>query len=70
MIIMERLIKIGSVTAASRARRALLAESLHTRLTKAETTREGCIWGLRVKENELFTVTRALRRLGYSYELI
>ena len=67
---MERLIKIGSVTAAARARRLLLEESLHTRLSKAESTREGCVWGLRVKETDLLAATRLLRRLGYSYELI
>ncbi len=67
---MERLIKIGSVTLASRARRELLKESLSTRLTKAETRREGCVWGLKVKNADLLSVTEALRRLGYSYELI
>ena len=67
---MERLIKIGTVTAAARARRALLGESLHTRLTKAESTREGCVWGLSVRDQDVLAVTRALRRLGCSYELI
>lgn len=67
---MERLIKIGSVTLASRARRELLKESLSTRLSKVETRREGCIWGLKVKRSDVLSVTEALRRLGYSYELI
>ena len=67
---MERLIKIGSVTLASRARRALLKESLPTRLTKAETRQDGCVWGLKVKNADLLSVTEALRRLGYSYELV
>ena len=67
---MDRLIKIGSVTLASRARRELLKESIPTRLTKAESTREGCVWGLRVKNENLLDVKAALSRLGYSYELI
>lgn len=67
---MEKLIKIGTVTAASRARRALLEESVHTRLTKVETTREGCVWGLKVEETEALSAARALRRLGIGYELL
>ena len=67
--LMEQLIKIGSVTAASRARRALLEESLRTRLTKVEAKREGCVWGLKVKDEDLLAVTRGLRDLKIPYEL-
>ena len=67
---MERLIKIGSVTLAARARRELLKQSLPTRLSKAESTREGCVWGLRVPPKDLPEVTSALRKLGFDYELI
>ena len=66
---MERLIKIGSVTEASRARRILLEQGIRTRLTKAETTAEGCGWGLRAEDSVLLQVTRALVRLGIAYEI-
>ena len=66
---MERLIKIGSVTEASRARRILLEEGIRTRLTKAETTAEGCVWGLKTEDSVLLQVTRALVRLGIAYEI-
>lgn len=66
---MERLIKIGSVTEASRARRILLEEGIRTRITKAETTDEGCVWGLKVEDSALLQVTRALIRLGIAYEV-
>jgi hypothetical protein len=69
-ITVERLIKIGTVTEASRARRGLLDEGVHSRLTKAESAAEGCLWGLRVNDEHLHTAVKLLRRLGLSYEIL
>lgn len=66
---MERLIKIGTVTDASRARRALLSEGIHTRLTKAESTNEGCVWGLKIIDTALPSAVRILKILGISHEI-
>ena len=65
----ERLIKIGAVSTAASARRALLSEGIHTRLTKTETSKEGCIWGLKIEEGKLMSAIMILRRLGTPYEL-
>ncbi len=66
---MERLIKIGTVTDASRARRTLLSEGIHTRLTKAETSKEGCVWGLKVKDTDLLEAVKILKIVGLTYEI-
>ena len=66
---MERLIKIGTVTDASRARRALLSEGIHTRLTKAESNGEGCVWGLKAEDTALPNAVRILKILGIPYEI-
>ena len=67
---MERLIKIGSVTESSRARRALRSVSVQARLSKLETKKEGCVWGLRVDDTQLLSAANTLRTLGIPYELL
>ena len=66
---MERLIKIGSVSDASKARRILLNEGIRTRLTKTEMTKEGCVWGLKLDDALLRSAVQSLLRHGFSYEI-
>ena len=66
---MEGLIKIGSLTVASRARRSLLEYGIRTRLTRTETTKEGCLWGLRVARKDILAASTYLRRMGVVHEL-
>ncbi len=65
----ERMIRIGTVTEASRARRALLERGIRTRLTKAEATKDGCIWGLKVDAASLLMAVKTLGQCGISYEI-
>ena len=67
---MERLIRIGSVSDASRARRLLLDEGLRTRLTKTEIGKDGCVWGLKAEVTHLSEITLLLMRHGIPYEII
>ena len=66
----ERLIQIGTVSTAARVRRALLQEDIHTRLTKTESTKDGCVWGLKIEEEKLLSAIMILRRLSVSYVLL
>lgn len=65
---MERILKFGSVSSASRARRILLDGGVKARLTKTDTSKEGCGWGLTVRDEDLLDAARILRGAGLSYE--
>ena len=69
MIDMERILRIGSVSGASFAKRLLAEVGIRTRLVKTDTGEDGCYWGLRIKDKDLHEVARRLRMAGISYDI-
>ncbi len=67
---MEQIFKIGSVSSASRAKRALTEQSIKGRLTKTEGGEEGCTWGIAVIGRESERAARVLREAGIRYEAL
>lgn len=65
---MEYLLKFGSISKASVARRLLSGKGVRARLTKTNSDASGCGWGLTVKEKDLMEAARILREAGISYE--
>ena len=65
----ERTVEIGSVSGASSAKRLLAESGIRTRLIKTEVGKDGCLWGLRIRETELFEAVRLLRFAGVPYVL-
>ncbi len=65
----DRTLRIGSVSGASFAKRLLAENGIRARLVKLESGREGCMWGIRVREEELMEAVRRLRFAGVSYGL-
>lgn len=66
----DRTLRIGSVSGASFAKRLLAECGIRARLVKLETGREGCVWGIRIKEEDLMEAVRRLRFAGVSYEIV
>jgi hypothetical protein len=66
---MERILRIGSVSGASFAKRLLSEAGIRTRLIKADVGADGCVWGLRIKDKDLHEVVRHLRMAGISYDI-
>ena len=69
---MNRIVLIGSMTTAQKARRALSARGLHARLTKTDGSMrgEGCVYGLELSESDLLTACAILRANGIDYRVL
>lgn len=69
---MNRIITIGSITNAQRARRALSAKGLRVRLTKSDGSVHGggCTYGLELAESDLLTACSILRGIGIEYRVL
>ena len=69
---MTRIVVIGSMTSAQRARRILSAQGFRVRLTKTESAVRGggCVYGLEVAEGDLHGACTALRAGGIEYRLL
>ena len=65
----KRLIKIGSITYALKAKRALSELGIKTKVQKTSSDANGCIYSLEVPEEKLFSAVSELKSLGISYEL-
>lgn len=64
----ERILAIGSVTYATKARHALRAEKIPCRVTRTDSEGDrGCIYGLAIPEQHFMKATEILRRLGIQY---
>ena len=63
----SRTIEIGSVSAASSVKRQLAEKNIYARLVKTGVGRDGCLWGIRVKEDDLPTTLSLLRFAGLAY---
>ena len=59
-----RTIAVGSITYAQKARRALAARGLDARLVKITSPREGCVYGVEVKDTQFSTAVALLAELG------
>ena len=69
---MNRIIMIGSMTNAQKAKRALLSRGIRVRLTKNDnpTRGGGCVYGLEIAEGDLFGASSTLRSLGLEYRVL
>ncbi len=65
----KKLIKIGSITYALKARKALLSIGVRTRLIKTSSDSNGCAYSIEFSEEQLYTVIAELKRQGIDYEL-
>ena len=65
----DRTIQIGSVSGASSVKRLLAEGGIRARLVKTDVGRDGCLWGVRIRDEDLFEATRRLRYAGVSYVL-
>lgn len=70
--IMNRIIVIGSMTNAQKAKRALLARGLRVRLTKNDALGHGngCVYGVELAETDLLTACGILRAIGTDYRVL
>ena len=69
MTVLERTLKIGSVSGASFARRLLSDVGIRARVVKTDTGEDGCHWGIRLKDKDLHDALRYLRMAGVSYDI-
>ena len=69
---MNRIIMIGSLTNAQKAKRALSAKGIRVRLTKndAANRTSGCVYGIEFDESDLLTVCGILRTNGLEYRIV
>ena len=69
---MNRIIMIGSITNAQKAKRALSAKGIRVRLTKTDATDRsgGCIYGIELGEGDLLTACGILRTIGLEYRIV
>ena len=67
---MEQILKLGSVSNASKAKRVLNDRSIKGRLTKTSDTAEGCAWGIAVAGRDAERAVRILRAEGIRYEAL
>ena len=63
----SRTIEIGSVSAASSVKRQLAEKNVYARLVKTGSGQDGCLWGIRVREDDLPTTLSLLRFAGLAY---
>ena len=66
----NRTLQIGSVSTASSVKRLLAEHGIRARLLKTETGREGCLWGVRIAEEDLYETLRLLRFAGLTYVVL
>lgn len=69
---MTHTLRIGSVSRATRARKALAAIGISSRMRKtdAAVTETGCTWGLVIADADLYRAVCELRRLGIPYDVL
>lgn len=67
---MEQIFKLGSVSTAAKARRVLLTQSIRGRMTKTDTSSDGCAWGIAVEGRDAERAVRILRAEGIRYEAL
>lgn len=66
----EKVLAIGSISTATRAKRALLREGVRSRFVKTDSHGDGCSWGLKIDHDALLTAIKILREAGISYEVL
>ena len=67
---MEQIFKIGAVSSASRAKRILSENGIKGRLTKTDSGKEGCAWGIAVSGTSAVAAAKLLRVAGVKYEVL
>lgn len=69
---MNRIVTIGSITNAQKAKRALLANGIRARLIKndSQSRSDGCVYGLEISEGDLLGACSVLRRIGLEYRVL
>lgn len=65
----DRTLEIGSVSGASSAKRLLAKNGIRVRLVKTDAGRDGCLWGIRVRDDDFFETVRFLRFAGIGHVL-
>lgn len=68
---MNRIIMIGSMTNAQKAKRALSAKGIRVRLVKNDNpSHGGCIYGIELAEGDLLSAFPILRGIGIEYRVL
>ena len=69
---MNRIIMIGSITNAQKAKRALSAGGIRVHLIKNDATdrASGCIYGIELGEGDLLSACGILRTIGLEYRIV
>ena len=69
---MNRIIMIGSMTNAQKAKRALMAKGIRVRLTKNDTPHHGigCVYGIELTEGDLLGAISTLHDLEIEYRVL
>lgn len=63
-------ITVGSMTYAIKARRLLLREGIKSKLVKLDKNKDGCSYGIELKEDKLYSAVVILRSNGIEYKLL
>ena len=64
-----RTLQIGSITYAMKARQALSAISVHSKIIKTSSF-NGCVYSIEFPEEKYYSVISELKRLGIKYETV
>lgn len=64
------IITVGSMTYAIKARKALSHEGIKSKLVKLEKNKDGCSYGIELKEERLYSAVVVLRTNGIEYKLL
>ena len=68
---MNRRIRIGSITYAQKARRALSQRGIRARIVKLDTRHEeGCVYGIEIPRQASLDAERMLLSLGIEYRFL
>ncbi len=64
-----RTLQIGSITYAMKARKALSAISIHSKIIKTSSF-NGCVYSIEFPSEKYYSVISELKRLGIKYETV
>lgn len=67
-----RIVVIGSMTNAQKARRMLSSHGIRAHLTKTDSTTHGngCVYGLEIADGDLYNACNTLRAGGVEYRVL
>ncbi len=61
---------VGSMTNAIKARKALVAGGIKSKLVKLDKNKDGCAYAIEIKSDGIYSAALILRQLGIEYSLL